>query len=104
MDESVCHLQDSSFQVSLVPEKALPVSAGMAIVAVFGLVHGNAHGLEAQVAGNDTLYVVGFLLSTVALHLLGLGFGVAARSPRTHKLICAGAAIVAISGGAFLFA
>jgi hypothetical protein len=29
VDESVCHLQDSSFQVSLVPEKALPVSVGM---------------------------------------------------------------------------
>ena len=33
MDESVCHLQDSSFQVSLGREGAVPVWVGMGYLA-----------------------------------------------------------------------
>ncbi len=39
-------------------------------VALFGLVHGNLHGLEAPTFGHAE-YTAGLLLSTVALHLIG---------------------------------
>lgn len=46
--------------------------AGMALVGVFALFHGTAHGLEMPQAGSSVLYVMGFILATAALH--GLGF------------------------------
>jgi urease accessory protein len=46
----------------------------------FGLAHGMAHGAEAPAAG-QSLYVLGFMLSTLALHALGLAFGLAMRKP-----------------------
>ena len=39
-------------------------------VALFGLIHGNLHGLEAPSFGHAK-YTAGILLSTVALHLIG---------------------------------
>lgn len=41
------------------------------LVAVFGLFHGYAHGAEGP-SGGLLLYAAGFILSSLALHLLGL--------------------------------
>lgn len=49
----------------------LPVA--VAAVALFGLAHGNAHGLEATATGFAG-FAAGFVLATLALH----GFGIAA--------------------------
>lgn len=59
------------------PDAALQ-RTGLATVAVLGLVHGLAHGAEAPAAG-FAAYAAGFITSTVALHLSGLGVGVALR-------------------------
>jgi urease accessory protein len=48
---------------------------GAVLIALFGLAHGHAHGLEAPPSGNGG-YVAGFVLATVALH--GIGLAVAA--------------------------
>ena len=53
-----------------------PLAVGVAVVAVFGLFHGHAHGTEGPASGLLT-YAAGFALATMALHLAGLGFGVA---------------------------
>jgi urease accessory protein len=50
--------------------------AGAALVGLFAMFHGNAHGLEAS--GSMLTYMAGFSLSTAALHVLGLGIGWAA--------------------------
>lgn len=44
-------------------------------VAFFGLLHGYAHGLEMPNAADPVYYGGGFVLSTVAIHLLGVGIG-----------------------------
>lgn len=44
-------------------------------VAFFGLLHGYAHGLEMPNAADPVFYGGGFLVSTVAIHLLGVGIG-----------------------------
>jgi len=64
------------------------VSGGMALVATAGLVHGLAHGAEWPAATSALAYVVGFLLSTAALHGAGLSLGLVARraSPRVWQL------------------
>lgn len=44
--------------------------AGAAIIAIFAIFHGNAHGLEA--AGAMTTYMAGFTISTAVLHGIGV--------------------------------
>ena len=52
----------------------LPVAASAAVVAVFALFHGHAHGGELGSAGALS-FGIGFVLATAALHGLGIGLG-----------------------------
>ncbi len=63
-----------------------------AIIAVFGLFHGHAHGAEMPALAQPWQYFGGFLLATAALHALGVGIGLAFRN-RTTLLRACGAAI-----------
>lgn len=45
------------------------------VVAFFGSLHGNAHGLEMPGSADPVYYAGGFLLSTASIHLLGVGIG-----------------------------
>lgn len=64
-----------------------------ALVAAFGLFHGNAHALEAS--GNPVGFVAGFVIGTATLHGLGLVVGA-----RVQALIvrAAGVALAALGG------
>jgi urease accessory protein len=50
----------------------LPVAQGAAILALFGSLHGNAHGVELAPGAGAAAFTGGFLLATAALHALGL--------------------------------
>jgi urease accessory protein len=56
----------------------LPLAASMALVAVFALFHGFAHGAEMPANASGLKYAVGFLAATMMLHLAGLGAGLTA--------------------------
>jgi urease accessory protein len=45
--------------------------ASLAVIALFASAHGHAHATEAS--GNALAYLAGFLVSTAALHLAGIG-------------------------------
>ena len=60
---------------------AIPVAAGSALVAMFGIAHGHAHGSEGTGA-TFVAYASGFLISTVGLHLAGIGLGKAIAAQR----------------------
>jgi urease accessory protein len=45
------------------------------VVALFGALHGHAHGLELPRSADPIYYGAGFLTSTTAIHLLGVGIG-----------------------------
>jgi len=47
----------------------------MAVVALFGSLHGHAHGLEMPTAADPVFYAAGFLISTASIHLLGVAVG-----------------------------
>jgi urease accessory protein len=47
----------------------------MLVVALFGSLHGHAHGLELPRSVDPVYYAAGFLTSTTAIHLLGVGIG-----------------------------
>ncbi|WP_372621143.1 HupE/UreJ family protein [Falsiroseomonas sp.] len=80
---------------------SLPAAAALSLGAVFGLLHGHAHGTE--MAGDALGYAAGFLVATASLHGAGLlltlraGLG----EPR-HALRIAGAAASVVAGGALL--
>lgn len=46
----------------------------MPVVAIFGVMHGHAHGAEGPASGLIA-YAAGFALATAGLHLTGIGLG-----------------------------
>ena len=72
-----------------------PLTLGMAIVGVFGLVHGHAHGATMPETVTPLLYALGFMAGTVLLHLVGIGLGLMTRSPFGQRLLPIGAAAIA---------
>lgn len=73
----------------------LPLAAGMALVGLFAIFHGHAHGTEIPAAASGFTYTAGFVLATAALHAIGIGLGTFAQTqlPRP-ALRFVGAAIV----------
>ena len=53
----------------------LPVMVACAIVAIFALFHGYAHGMELPSAADPVGYSAGFVLCTGLLHLAGIALG-----------------------------
>ncbi|WP_210530034.1 HupE/UreJ family protein [Rubellimicrobium arenae] len=79
----------------------LPLVPACLIVGTFALFHGYAHGAELPASANPLAFAVGFVISTGALHLLGVGVGEATVARGKPILRTLGAAI-ALTGGAFL--
>ena len=52
-----------------------PVALAMALVALFAIFHGYAHGIEAPLDGSTAAYGAGFLIATALLHAFGVAFG-----------------------------
>jgi urease accessory protein len=77
----------------------LPVSAGIAIISLFALFHGDAHGTEVpeNVGGFD--YMTGFAMATALLHGVGIAAGLGLGSRFRGVARAAGAACAAIGVG-----
>ena len=52
-----------------------PVAVAMALVGLFAVFHGHAHGSEMPETVAGATYGLGFMLGTALLHLLGIGTG-----------------------------
>lgn len=77
----------------------LPVSAGAAIIGVFALFHGHAHGTEVPETASGIEYMAGFALATALLHAAGIG-SVTLLGARFRSVVrFAGAACAAIGVG-----
>lgn len=81
-----------------------PVAAAMALVGLFAVFHGHAHGAEMPLDASGASYAAGFLLATALLHLAGiaLGFGIGLIGRRSHLAARAGGGAMAIAGVAML--
>lgn len=62
--------------------QSLPIWAASAIVAVFAIFHGFAHGQELPVTADPVGYSAGFVLSTGLLHVAGIALGALTSLPR----------------------
>jgi urease accessory protein len=85
-----------------------PVAAAMALVGVFAVFHGHAHGTEMPADVSGAAYAAGFLAATGLLHLIGIGvgFGLARLSGRTEigrRAVEVGGAAIAVAGAGILF-
>ena len=58
----------------------LPLAVTAGVVGVFAVFHGIAHGTELAGGGNGFAPLLGMLVATIALHLAGVGLGLALRS------------------------
>ncbi|MCA9285303.1 MAG: HupE/UreJ family protein [Phycisphaerales bacterium] len=60
----------------MVMTEAKPVLAvAIAMVAVFAVFHGHAHGTELPESQSAIVYSIGFVIATGILHLVGIGIG-----------------------------
>ena len=58
---------------------ALPLSAPLAVVAVFAVFHGHTHGLELPEAASPLGYAAGFVVATAVVHVVGIGLALLLR-------------------------
>ncbi len=79
------------------------VPVACAIVAMFALFHGYAHGLELPAATDPVGYSAGFVLSTGLLHLAGIALGTLRSVPGGGAALRAGGGAMAGAGLWFLF-
>lgn len=74
----------------------LPLVVSVLIVGLFAIFHGHAHGAEMPDTASGLLYGLGFIFSTLLLHLCGIGLGLSAQRFGTPQLVrYAGGAIIA---------
>ncbi|MCU0898970.1 MAG: HupE/UreJ family protein [Cypionkella sp.] len=81
----------------------LPLALCVAVVAVFGLFHGHAHGTEGPAAGLAA-YAAGFALATAALHGAGLALGLVLQALSARGVARAFGAGTAVAGLALAMA
>jgi urease accessory protein len=77
----------------------LPVSAGVAIIGLFALFHGHAHGTEVPENAGGLEYMAGFAIATLLLHAAGIAAGLGLGIRFRGLARAAGAACAAIGIG-----
>jgi urease accessory protein len=82
-----------------------PVAAAMALVGVFAIFHGHAHGAEMPMDASGAAYAAGFMTATALLHMAGaaLGTGInAVGSSYWHRAAQVSGSAMALAGVAIL--
>lgn len=78
-------------------------AAALAIVGVFAIFHGYAHGAELPKGSGPQAYAAGFVLGTGLLHGVGILMGLLDRKkPVGPQIVRVGGGLIALAGGWFL--
>ena len=80
-----------------------PLKIAGAIVGIFAIFHGHAHGTELPEAASALTYAAGFVIATGLLHLSGIGVGLLARWPWGKIAVRTGGVAIAAVACGFLF-
>lgn len=80
----------------------IPLWASTALVGVFAIFHGYAHGAELPAGTDAFAYIIGFLVATVLLHVSGISIGLLMKWPQGKLAVRFVGGAVAVLGGAFL--
>ena len=82
-----------------------PIEAiALALIGVFAICHGYAHGVELPSAADPADFAAGFVMATGLIHLLGIGVGLALGKPFGGKLAQILGAAIALGGVYYLVA
>jgi urease accessory protein len=87
--------------VTLEWKPKLPVA--MAMVAVFAIFHGYAHGSELAPGTSALAFSLGFVVATGCLHGVGISIGLLHAHPAGRRIVRAAGAAVAAAGVFFLW-
>ncbi len=71
----------------------VPVLAAAALVGLFAVFHGAAHGAEMPAGASGLGYATGFLTATAVLHAAGIGLGLALARLSLVRVLGAGTAL-----------
>lgn len=74
------------------------VAIAVAIVAIFGIFHGYAHGAELPSSASPAEFVAGFVICTGSLHIAGIGLGFFNQYAVGQKVLRGVGALIAASG------
>jgi urease accessory protein len=80
-----------------------PLPIVMAIVAVFAIFHGHAHGTELPEGESALLYSLGFVMATGFLHLVGIVIGEVRRWDWGKGALRIAGTAVSLAGFAFIW-
>jgi urease accessory protein len=76
----------------------LPLGVSMAIVGLFAVAHGYAHGAEIPSAASGVPYALGFVLATICLHAVGVGFGLLMQRVNSAQVVRVTGAAIGLCG------
>ncbi len=79
-----------------------PTGVAVAIIAVFAIFHGHAHGTELPQAAAPQGYAAGFVLATGLLHLAGIALGLLIGVRGGTPLLRGAGVAIALAGGGIL--
>ncbi len=74
-----------------------------ALVVMFGMFHGHAHGSEMEEGQSAMLYSIGFVIATGLLHAVGISIGLVHRWPVGRLALRAAGAVITLGGIYFLW-
>ena len=80
-----------------------PLRAAAALVGVFAMFHGHAHGAELPPGQNAILYSTGFVVATGFLHPTGIAIGLVHRWQWGRIALRVAGTLVTIAGLGFLW-
>lgn len=78
----------------------IPATAAAAIVALFGLFHGYAHGVEMPAMAQPMSYGAGFIFATALLHGIGLALGAVLPRIASRPMVRYAGGAIALAGAA----
>lgn len=80
-----------------------PLWVAAAVVAIFAVFHGHAHGTELPAGEDGLLYSAGFVVATGCLHGVGIAIGLVHRWASGRLALRAAGAIVTLAGIFFVW-
>jgi urease accessory protein len=80
-----------------------PLGLAAALVGLFAIFHGNAHGTELPPGQSALLYSIGFVIATGCLHGVGIGVSLVHRWAWGRTALRLAGAVVGSAGFAFLW-
>lgn len=76
----------------------LPLASSAAIIGLFALVHGHAHGAEIPAVASGLTYTLGFIAATICLHAAGISAGLITQRLYSQQLMRFAGAAIALCG------